>query len=80
MGMKDLLADPNLAARGFWKQMHIPELNASIPYPKQFARSSENDVTTKCRAPRIGEHNAEIYAEIGLSPERIAALQRSGVI
>ena len=80
MGMKDLIADPNLAARGFWTQMPIPELNATIPYPKQFARSSENDLTTRCRAPRIGEHNAEVYAALGLSPERIAELKAARII
>ena len=80
MGMQDLLDDPNLAVRGFWAQMDFPELNGMIPYPRQFARSSENDLTTRFRAPQIGEHNAEIYGELDLSPERIAELTKSGVI
>jgi len=80
MGMKDLIDDPNLAARGFWTRMEVPELNAVIPYPKQFARSSENDLTTRFRAPRIGEHNAEVYGELGMPPEQIAALTKSGII
>jgi crotonobetainyl-CoA:carnitine CoA-transferase CaiB-like acyl-CoA transferase len=80
MGMQDLIADPNLAARGFWTQMDFPGADAAIPYPKQFARSSENDLTTKSRAPQIGEHNAEVYAELGLTPEKVAELKESGVI
>ncbi len=80
MGMRDLIVDPNLAARGFWTEMEFPGEKAAIPYPKQFARSSENDMTTRFRAPQIGEHNAEIYAELGLSRERIAALKSTGVI
>jgi crotonobetainyl-CoA:carnitine CoA-transferase CaiB-like acyl-CoA transferase len=80
MGMKDLIDDPNLAARGFWTRMEISELNATIPYPKQFARSSENDLTTRFRAPRIGEHNAEVYRELGLSDEQVLALKKAGVI
>jgi crotonobetainyl-CoA:carnitine CoA-transferase CaiB-like acyl-CoA transferase len=80
MGMQDLIVDPNLAARGFWTQMEIPGLNATIPYPRQFARSSENDLTTRFRAPQIGEHNAEVYAELGLSPERVTELKKTGVI
>jgi crotonobetainyl-CoA:carnitine CoA-transferase CaiB-like acyl-CoA transferase len=80
MGMKDLLDDPNLAARGFWMQMEHPELNTTIPYPKQFARSSENDMTTRSRAPLIGEHNAEIYSALGMSQQQIASLRESGVI
>jgi crotonobetainyl-CoA:carnitine CoA-transferase CaiB-like acyl-CoA transferase len=80
MGMKDLIVDPNLAARGFWGKMDFPGTNDNIPYPKQFARSSENDLTTRFRAPQIGEHNAEVYRELGLSLERIAALRETGVI
>jgi benzylsuccinate CoA-transferase BbsE subunit len=80
MGMRDLLVDPNLAARGFWAPIEHPELKTSIPYPRQFARSSENEMATKSRAPLIGEHNAEIYGELGFSPERIAELRKSGVI
>ncbi len=80
MGMQDLIVDPNLAARGFWTEMELPGANAAIPYPRQFARSSENDMTTRFRAPQIGEHNTAIYAELGLSPERVAALKNAGVI
>jgi len=80
MDMKDLLGDPNLAARGFWTQMEHPELKSTIPYPKQFARSSENETATKCRAPLIGEHNAEVYGELGLTEEQIASMKESGVI
>jgi crotonobetainyl-CoA:carnitine CoA-transferase CaiB-like acyl-CoA transferase len=80
MGMQDLVVDPNLAARGFWTQMDFPGAEDKIPYPKQFARSSENDLTTRSRAPQIGEHNAEIYVELGLSQDRIAKLKQNGVI
>ena len=80
MGMRDLLVDPDLAARGFWAPIEHPELKASIPYPRQFARSSENEMATKSRAPLIGEHNLEIYGELGFSPESIAELRKSGVI
>jgi crotonobetainyl-CoA:carnitine CoA-transferase CaiB-like acyl-CoA transferase len=80
MGMRDILDDPNLAARGFWMPMQHPELRAAIPYPRQFARSSENEMATRSCAPRIGEHNAEIYGELGLSGEQLAALRQAGVI
>ncbi len=80
MGNRDLLDDPNLAARNFWMSMEHPELNATIPYPRQFARSSENVMETRSRAPHIGEHNAEIYAELGLSSKRIDELKKAGVI
>jgi crotonobetainyl-CoA:carnitine CoA-transferase CaiB-like acyl-CoA transferase len=80
MGMQDLIVDPNLAARNFWLPLEHAELGATIPYPRQFARSSENEMTTKSRAPLIGEHNGEVYGELGLSNESIAELKQSGVI
>jgi benzylsuccinate CoA-transferase BbsE subunit len=80
MSMRDLLEDPHLKERKFWKPIEYPELKTAIPYPRQFARSSENEMTSRFKAPLIGEHNTEIYAEIGLSKERIAELKEAGVI
>jgi len=80
MGNQDLLDDPNLAARKFWTSMELPELKTTIPYPRQFAQSSENELSTRFRAPHIGEHNDEIYSELGMSSERIAELKKSRVI
>jgi crotonobetainyl-CoA:carnitine CoA-transferase CaiB-like acyl-CoA transferase len=80
MGMQDLIVDPNLAARGFWTQMELPASKTTIPYPGQFARSSENALTTRSRAPQIGEHNADVYGELGLSDEKLESLRESGVI
>jgi crotonobetainyl-CoA:carnitine CoA-transferase CaiB-like acyl-CoA transferase len=80
MGMQDLVVDPNLTARNFWMPVEHAELETTIPYPRQFARSSENEMATKYRAPLIGEHNAEIYSELGLSPGRLKELGDSGII
>jgi benzylsuccinate CoA-transferase BbsE subunit len=80
LGMQDIINDPNLAARGYWSQLEYPELNATIPYPRRFVRSSENEVSTAFRAPLIGEHNAEIYGEIGLSRHQMVDLKEAGVI
>ena len=78
--MQDLLNDPHLAARGYWTQIEYPELKTTIPYPKQFIRSSENEVATRLRAPLIGEHNGEIYGEIGLSGQDVVTLKEAGII
>jgi crotonobetainyl-CoA:carnitine CoA-transferase CaiB-like acyl-CoA transferase len=80
LGMKDLLQDPNLAARGFWMPMEHPGIPAAIPYPRQFARSSENETATLRRAPLTGEHNAVVYAELGLSHKQIGDLKKAGII
>ena len=65
--MEDQVKDPHLAARAYWIQMEHPELGATISYPRQFVRSSECETGTRFKAPLIGEHNAEVYGEIGLS-------------
>ena len=79
-GMKDVLEDPNLAARGYWTYLDHPELKAAIPYPRQFVTSSENDTDTRIRAPIAGEHNAEVYGGMGISARDMAALKEAGVI
>ncbi len=79
-GMEDLVNDPNLAERDYWAQIEHPELKTTIPYPKQFIRSSENDVSTKFRAPLIGEHNNAVYGELGMTTEKIVALKQAGII
>ena len=80
MGNRDLLDDSNLAARNFWLPMEHPGLRTTIPYPRQFARSSENEMKTRSVAPLTGEHNFEIYRELGLSKDRIEELKKAGVI
>jgi benzylsuccinate CoA-transferase BbsE subunit len=80
MGNRDLLNDPNLAARNFWMPLEHPELRTTIPYPRQFVRSSENETAVRSIAPRIGEHNAEIYGGLGLSTEQMEELKHAGII
>ncbi len=78
--MGDVLNDPNLAARGYWTHLDHPELKTTIAYPKQFVRSSQNDIATRFRAPLIGEHNAEIYGGLGFTARDMADLKAAGVI
>jgi crotonobetainyl-CoA:carnitine CoA-transferase CaiB-like acyl-CoA transferase len=80
LGMRDILSDPHLAYRGFWSQMECPELNATIPYPKQYVNSSENETASRFRAPLIGQHNIEVYGELGFSSQELVALKEAGII
>jgi crotonobetainyl-CoA:carnitine CoA-transferase CaiB-like acyl-CoA transferase len=80
LGMKDILNDSHLAFRGFWSQMALPELNATIPYPKQYINSSEVETASRVRAPLIGEHNLAVYGELGLPAEKVVALKEAGVV
>ncbi|MBI4296388.1 MAG: hypothetical protein HY667_04650, partial [Chloroflexi bacterium] len=72
--------NPQLASGPFWKQIAHPELNASLTYPGLFVRSSIMECSIRHRAPLIGEHNYEVYAEIGLSKEQVLSLNQAGVI
>lgn len=78
--IEDLLNDACLRERNFWKEIEHPELGAAIIYPREFVKSTEVDCSTRCRAPLIGEHNKEVYGEIGLSEPDLIKLARAGVI
>jgi crotonobetainyl-CoA:carnitine CoA-transferase CaiB-like acyl-CoA transferase len=78
--MHDLLNDECLEARGYWKEIDHPGLGGTITCPGRFAISSEADLSTRSAAPLIGEHNAEVYKEAGLSSYEIESLKKTGVI
>lgn len=77
---RENLNDPQLAARGFWVKIEHPELGESITYPAYFAKFSETTCGIRRRAPLIGEHNEEVYAELGLGRAELAALKEANVI
>ncbi len=66
--------------KGFWTHLNHPELNTTIPYPRQFVRLSESETITRFRAPIIGEHNREVYGALGFSGQEIVALKEAGII
>ena len=77
----DILTDIQLADRNFWVDLPHPELNTTLRYPGAFAVASETPFRVARRAPRIGEHNDEIYENLlQLSREEINRLIREKVI
>ena len=78
--MRDLLADKQLEARNFWTQINHPELNTHLAYPREFVKSSLVSYATRNRAPLIGEHNEEIFSEIGITKHDLTILKEAGVI
>jgi benzylsuccinate CoA-transferase BbsE subunit len=77
---QDILKHPQLQARGYWQEIEHPELGASLKFPGGAVMTTNGYVGPKHRAPRIGEHNDEIYREIGLSPADIESLSKKKVI
>lgn len=78
---EELVDDPHLHDRGFWKQVEHPELGQSFLYPGEAAIFSDSPWRIAARAPLVGEHNQAIFGdELGLSPQEMAVLAESGVI
>ncbi len=77
---RDIRDDPQLAARGFWQEVEHPELGVTVTYPGPFARFSAAAGAIRRRAPGIGEHNAEVYSELGLSAGDLDALRQRGIL
>jgi crotonobetainyl-CoA:carnitine CoA-transferase CaiB-like acyl-CoA transferase len=77
---REILAQPQLRSRDFFTTLEYPELGARIEHPAFFAKASRSRVGIRRRAPRIGEHNAEVYGELGLDVAALRALAADGVI
>ena len=73
-----LLEDPQLKAMNFFKTIDHPSegklLDMAVP-----SHWSETQPSPTRPAPRLGEHSAEVLAEIGYSEEKIASLFHQGV-
>ena len=78
----DILAHPQLAARGYFEEIYHPELDRTVTYPGVPVKDETGSrVGLRRPPPTIGEHNREIYqGELGLGPEELTALRQWGVI
>jgi crotonobetainyl-CoA:carnitine CoA-transferase CaiB-like acyl-CoA transferase len=78
---KDILEDAQLQERGYWVGVEHPDLGDKLTFPGPLFRSTEYSPTVRRRAPRIGEHNRDIYqGELGLTLHQVRALREAGVI
>jgi len=75
----DVLEYPQLVARGFFREMEAPD-GSAMKVPGPWIRSSAGPLATARRAPRIGEHNDEVYVALGLTLEDLKGLRHGGVI
>jgi crotonobetainyl-CoA:carnitine CoA-transferase CaiB-like acyl-CoA transferase len=77
----EVLSSAHLRARGFWQDVHHPHLGRSLAYPGFFYLCSHGRHGPRGPAPRVGEHNQEVYVrELGLSPAQMEGLKQEGVI
>jgi crotonobetainyl-CoA:carnitine CoA-transferase CaiB-like acyl-CoA transferase len=76
--MADLLASPHLDARGFFREVDHPAVG-TMRYPGSPACMPAAPPEVR-PAPLLGQHNAEVYGELGLSGRDLATLSAAGVI
>jgi formyl-CoA transferase len=51
-----------------------------VPMHAVVPRLSRTPGALRTPAPKVGQHNEEVYTRIGYSDERLAALRQRGVI
>jgi len=78
---REVAESAQLAARGeYWVRVEHPEFGDTIAYPGPCFRASQSPPVRLRRAPLIGEHNIEVYTELGFSGEDIVLLKEAGAI
>jgi crotonobetainyl-CoA:carnitine CoA-transferase CaiB-like acyl-CoA transferase len=78
---KDILQNGQLQARGYFRQVFDPNLASTVTYPGPFVRASATPLQFRRLAPKIGQHNREIYGDdLGLTREDLVRLREAGVI
>ena len=78
-GIDDVLADPQIRARGMVIEQDHPALGR-IRMPNLPFRFSGYEPPVPAVAPAIGEHNRSIAASLGYSGEEIASMIADGVL
>lgn len=79
--VRDLVEHSQPNARGFFRMLPHPELGSEIRYPGHWALMNNAQAGPRFRAPRIGEHNEEIYCQrLGYSKAQLADWQHKGVV
>jgi crotonobetainyl-CoA:carnitine CoA-transferase CaiB-like acyl-CoA transferase len=76
----EVVASEQLAARSYWRDVEHPELGRSFRYPGPFVRCDRRPIEYRRRPPTVGEHNREIYAELGLDDAELARLRERGIV
>ncbi len=71
-------ADPQVAHGGFVQSADNPELGEA-PHIRTPVKISDG-VRVRAVAPKLGQHNAEIFGLFGLTPADLAALRERGVV
>jgi crotonobetainyl-CoA:carnitine CoA-transferase CaiB-like acyl-CoA transferase len=77
--IEDVVSDPQVRARQALIELPDPDLG-QVAAPCVVPRFSNHTPTTPRSGPGVGEHNAEVFGEFGVTPEELARLKALGVV
>ena len=78
--VKDLVDDEQLAFRQFWKELEHP-VAGKFKYPGPPFRLSATPWKTDRPAPRLGEHNEQVFCEmLGYGRKDLVRMRQGGII
>ncbi len=79
--VRDVVENPHSQHTGYFVDVDHPELGTKIKFPGSPFKSDVISWEYPRRAPRLGEHNEDIYVtELGYSPQELAILKEGGII
>lgn len=76
----DPLSDPQLEARDFWRMLEPIAGLPPLTFPGGFALFDGERPAVARPAPRVGQHNAEIYGAAGIDADELALLRAAGTV
>jgi benzylsuccinate CoA-transferase BbsE subunit len=76
----DLVSNPQLKAREYMTTVQHGALGIPMTMPGAPFKMSLTPSRVRRPAPTLGQHNAEIFGELGLAPEDLVHLRAAGVI
>ena len=79
LGVERLVDDPHLRERGFFALVPHPTKD-NVVMPGAPFKMSETPWKLNRFAPTTGQHNEEVFAELGLSQSRLARLRKEGIV
>ncbi|HMO96951.1 MAG TPA: CoA transferase, partial [Tepidiformaceae bacterium] len=77
---REIVESKLLAARDYWVRVHHEDLGESFIYPGAPFKLSETPWKQRGRAPLVGEHNEQIYGELGIDAAELRRLKMKMVI
>ncbi len=79
--VQDIFEDEQLAARDYFRTFFHPGTARELTLPGGFVKYSEVPTAALRPAPRLGEHNLEVYVHLlGYSLDRVRHMYSTGVI